>query len=84
METHRQLISLWPSIAAFADDIGVPENTAKQMRTRNSVNGIYWALAAKGAEARGIVGAGLDAWALSVLPAKALAIATHQEAGQGG
>lgn len=42
MTTFRDIINQWPSLADFAADIGVEENTAKQMRTRNSVNARYW------------------------------------------
>lgn len=54
MKTFRDIISKWPSISDFAEDIGVEENTAKQMRTRNSVNGKYWTPMVKAAKARGI------------------------------
>lgn len=63
MQTHRTLISKWPSLEDFAEDIGVVENTAKQMAMRNSVNGGYWLAAAQGAERRGIDGASLEIWA---------------------
>ena len=54
MKTFRDIISKWPSVSDFADDIGVEENTAKQMRTRNSVNGKYWLPMVRAAEKRGI------------------------------
>lgn len=56
MRTHRDIISLWPRLADFASDIGVSENTAKQMRTRDSVNARYWPAMVGGAKRRGIRG----------------------------
>lgn len=35
--THREVIDRWPSLRAFADDIGVAYGTAKAMRRRNSI-----------------------------------------------
>jgi hypothetical protein len=54
MKTFRDIISKWPSVSDFADDIGVEENTAKQMRTRNSVNAKYWTSMVTAAQKRGI------------------------------
>ena len=54
MQTHRDIIESWPSLAEFAADIGVSENTAKQMRTRDSINGRYWADVVNRALERGI------------------------------
>lgn len=53
MMTFRQIISRWASLADFAADLGVSPNTAKAMRTRNSVAPEWWGLMLKGAEARG-------------------------------
>lgn len=53
MVDFRNIISRWPSVADFAADIGVEENTAKQMRTRNRVNGRYWLSMIEGASTRG-------------------------------
>jgi len=58
---HKIIISKWPSIAEFAADIGVPENTAKQMRTRNSINGRYWLAMISGAKRRKISGVTIEA-----------------------
>lgn len=54
MSSFRDIISRWPSISDFADDIGVEENTAKQMRTRNSVNARYWLAMVEGGRKRGL------------------------------
>lgn len=34
---HREIIDRWPTLRAFADDIGVAYGTAKAMRRRNSI-----------------------------------------------
>jgi hypothetical protein len=39
--SHRDVIDRWPSLRSFADDIGVPYGTAKQMRRRNSIPNEY-------------------------------------------
>ena len=51
---HRLIIDKWPTLADFAEDIGVSENTAKQMRTRNSINSRYWTALIEGAQIRSI------------------------------
>lgn len=48
----RELINGY-GLAAFAADIGVSENTAKQMRTRKSVPSEYWDAWVVGAQKRG-------------------------------
>lgn len=53
---HKQIISLWPTIADFAADIGVSEKTATQMKWRGSIPGKYWLAASQGAERRGLHG----------------------------
>jgi len=52
MDSFRSLISSY-GLGVFAADIGVPENTAKQMRKRNSVSSEHWHAWVRGAEARG-------------------------------
>lgn len=54
--THSDLINLWPTLADFADDIGVPYMTAKGMRRRGSVPGGYWIAMECAARRRGIDG----------------------------
>lgn len=51
MDTFRDLISNY-GLANFAADIDVAENTAKQMRKRNSVPPEYWAAWVAGAVKR--------------------------------
>ena len=52
MDTFRDLITAY-GLAAFAADVGVLENTAKQMRKRDSVAPEYWDAWVSGARARG-------------------------------
>lgn len=54
--THLALIDSWPSLTAFAVDIGVAYGTAKAIRRRGWVPPEYWAAAVRGANARGISG----------------------------
>jgi len=59
-ETHRQIIMAWPRLSDFAVDIGVPENTAKGMRQRNSIPSDYWPSVVNGARQRKIEGVTTD------------------------
>ena len=52
MITFRELIDSY-GLPGFAADIGVAENTAKQMRKRNSVAPEYWDAWVKAARRRG-------------------------------
>lgn len=52
METFKQIIKEWPTLAEFATDIGVIPNHAKQMRTRDSIPPSYWKRVAAAAEVR--------------------------------
>ena len=54
MNTHKEIIKAWPSMRDFAADIGVSENTARAMRFRNSIRGVYWDRVVAGAQKRGI------------------------------
>src|ERR1700692_1738060 len=54
--TYRGVIERWPSLAVFADDIGVPYGTAKQMRRRDSIPAEYWVRIAAKASQRKIRG----------------------------
>jgi hypothetical protein len=58
--THADLINLWPSLSAFAEDLGVQYVTAKAMRRRVSVPAGYWLRMIECAETRGIEGVTLD------------------------
>lgn len=54
--SHAPVINLWPSLSAFADDVGVPYVTAKAMRRRGSIPAPYWVRAVSAAQARAIDG----------------------------
>lgn len=54
MDSFATLIDQWPSIAAFASDIGVSDMHARAMRRRNSVPPEYWSAAVDGALQHGI------------------------------
>lgn len=58
--SFREIIGKWPNLGAFARDIGVTENTAKQMRTRDSVKAEYWGKMVAGARRRRIEGVTLE------------------------
>lgn len=68
--SHADLISGWPSISVFAEDIGAPYQTAKAMRRRGSIPSRYWLRVVEAAAARGISGVSLEA--LAELAAKPL------------
>lgn len=52
--THADLINLWPSLAAFADEIGAQYETAKAMRRRGSIPSGYWVRVVEAARSRGL------------------------------
>ena len=54
--SHSDVINLWPSLGAFAQDIGVPYVTAKAMRRRGSIPAPYWLLVVSRAREREISG----------------------------
>tara|TARA_R110002020_G_scaffold467027_4_gene690182 strand:+ start:3033 stop:3254 length:222 start_codon:yes stop_codon:yes gene_type:complete len=54
--THADIINLWPSLSAFAEDLGVPYVTAKAMRRRMSIPASYWVRMIEAAAARDIAG----------------------------
>ncbi|MCG8442518.1 MAG: hypothetical protein MI723_11985, partial [Caulobacterales bacterium] len=63
--TVADVIDLWPSIAAFAVDLGVPYTTAASWRSRNSIPSRFWAGVVEAAERRGV--AGVDLASLSAI-----------------
>jgi hypothetical protein len=58
--THADIINLWPSLSAFAEDIGVPYVTAKAMRRRGSIPSGYWTQVVKCASDRLICNVSLE------------------------
>lgn len=63
--THSDIISRWPSVSAFASDIGVEYGTAKAMRRRSSIPPGKWVLVVEKAAERGIAGVTYEALALA-------------------
>jgi hypothetical protein len=61
--SFQTLIDAWPSLADFAADIRISENTAKGIRRRDNIPSAYWADAVIGAAQRGIEGVTLEALA---------------------
>ena len=60
MDTFRQIIGRWPSIAEFADDIGVAYVTAQMMNWRDSINSDHWDRVVAAAQRRGFDGVTLE------------------------
>ena len=52
--SHSDVINLWPSLGAFAQDLGVPYVTAKAMRRRGSIPAPYWVTVVARARERSI------------------------------
>lgn len=42
MNTFRDLICKWPTLQAFADEVGVPLTTASSWKSRNRIRDVYW------------------------------------------
>lgn len=76
--THRDVIDRWPSLREFADDIGVPYGTAKQMRRRNSIPDEYRSAVVEKAKERDIEGVSFELLTLTAPPRGA---ASSQSAG---
>lgn len=51
---HSDLISLWPSLSDFADDLGAAYGTAKAIRRRGAIPDRYWMRLSERAKARGL------------------------------
>ena len=54
--TFAAIIELWPTIAEFAVDVGVPYERAKMWRARNSIRAEHFEAIIKAAKARGFHG----------------------------
>lgn len=61
--SHTPVIDRWPSLSAFATDIGVSYGTAKAMRRRGSVPSEYWTTVVARAADRGLADVTLEALA---------------------
>ena len=60
LETHRDIICRWPSLAVFADDIGVSYEAAKKMSQRRSIGREHWLKIVDAALRRGIDGISVE------------------------
>ncbi|HKY71633.1 MAG TPA: hypothetical protein VJL88_06915 [Nitrospira sp.] len=65
-KSHVDMINEWPSLAEFAEDIGVSYGTAKAMRRRGSVPSEYWVVMVSKAAEREIAGVTFAALAEAV------------------
>jgi len=54
MNSHRQIIDLWPDRAAFARELGVKYQTARGWYIRNSIPPEYWCGICHAAKERGL------------------------------
>lgn len=79
MDTFRSLIAAY-GLGEFAADIGVHENTAKQMRKRDSVAPEYWDAWVSRARERGRVEISLER--LARIAARRRGIASNGSHGQ--
>ena len=43
IKSFREVMSLWPTVSAFASDVGVPMPTAAKWKQRDSVPAPFWA-----------------------------------------
>lgn len=68
-KSHVEMINAWPSLAVFADDIGVSYGTAKAMRRRGSVPSEYWVAMVSKAPEREVSGVTFEALAAAVAKA---------------
>ena len=60
---HTALINRWPSLTAFAEDLGIQYGTAKAIRRRGVIPDRYWLPAVEKARGRGIDDVTLEALA---------------------
>ena len=63
MDTFRDLIARWPTVADFAREIGVGYQTARKMNDRNSIDDTHWDAVVGAAKSRHIKGVTLEALA---------------------
>jgi hypothetical protein len=63
---HSAVINLWPSLSAFAADLGIRYGTAKAMRRRGKIPPEYWVRLCNKAHDRGIDGVTTDLLAEAV------------------
>lgn len=68
MTTFSDIIALWPTVADFAKETGIPYPSAAAMKQRNSIGSRYWSKVVEAAKARG----------LDVTPDRLMEIAAQQ------
>jgi hypothetical protein len=56
MNSHTDIIDLWPTLREYASDIGVPYGTAQVMRYRRSIHARHWDDVVMAARKRGLEG----------------------------
>jgi hypothetical protein len=61
--TFADVIDRWPSPAALSEDVGVPKQTARFWRMRNSIPAKRWNLVIEAARVRGIEGLTVELFA---------------------
>lgn len=54
MQTFRDLIARWPTVAEFGRDIGVEYQAARKMHERDSIRDVHWTAVVAAARQRGI------------------------------
>jgi len=60
INTHRDIIALWPTITAFGRDIGVSQDSACQMSKRNNIAPDHWLTVMAAAKRQGFTGITLE------------------------
>lgn len=53
MQSHVDIINRWPSLRAYAEEIGVAYGTAQVMRYRGSIHTRHWNAVVSAARKRG-------------------------------
>lgn len=56
MDTHAEILGLWPSLSDVADDVGARVVAVRKWRARNSIPSEYWLPLVQAAAKRGIRG----------------------------
>lgn len=51
--TFRDIVKLWPTIQAFADDVGVGYEAARKMAARDTISEVHWQAVVDAAKRRG-------------------------------
>lgn len=64
MQNFRDIISLWPTVAAMASDVGVGERTGFSWWQRDSIPSDRFASVVRAAAKRGYIGVTADALAI--------------------